>query len=101
MKPVFPQLRRFKDKVLDLALSEIRTFLRGVEAQDVLWGEYIEVEFDGANPVAINHGLDHVPRGYVVVRKSANFDVYDAAPVDDGRLHLTASAAGFARIYVF
>lgn len=101
MKPLLPKTRRFADKITDAVQTEIRSFLQRVHDADLLWGNFVTVTFDGSNPVAVEHGLDRVPTGYLVVRRDGNFNVYDASAQDDGRLHVTANAAGTATLYIF
>lgn len=98
-RPSLPPLRRIADKVISHVIDELRSLLSTIVNERILWGNLVTITFTaGATPVEIKHNLNRQPTGYIVVRRSANITVYDAAGAG---LWVQASAAGSATLYVF
>lgn len=105
-RPAPPKTRRFRDVLLSAFVDEVQAFLRRVHGADVVWGRAVEVDFTAAGTATlVVHGLSRRPTGYSVVRRDANFTVFDAVPpdgTDDPRqLWLQASAPGTATLWIF
>lgn len=62
----------------------------------------VTVNFGVANSdIGIAHNLNRVPRGYIVISRSASFVVYDGGtPWTRDRLYLRSNATGQAKIVI-
>lgn len=99
--------QRTAEEKLDLVLNfmeECAFILNGnIEPIGNLKVEMYRVQFTFTNVEQdIRHKLGRVAKGYFVIRKSGNFNVYDGATDwNANSVFLKASAAGFATVLVF
>lgn len=104
---MIPALRRVKTKQEDLrqlqdSLDAVLNIIRGKQIIDGRLIEDIELSTTALN---INHGLDNEVRGWIVVKKNANADVYEATSASTDlpkkQLKLIATAAVTISLWVF
>ena len=94
-----PPSRQLKDEATHKTVQELRQTLQQICDEPVLGGIHVDLVFTGAAaPMEVRHGLNRQPTGYVVVRRTADIAVYDAA--GEG-LWVQASGAGTVKLYVY
>lgn len=93
------ELRRFAGS----AIRDIITVINGgVDLVDNCATRSLTVTFTAAGSVTVDHGLGRVPRGYVIVGRTTNIQVFDGVTLStDKLLSLQTSGAGVVRILVF
>ncbi len=95
-RPSLPPLRRIKDIVLNMVVTELRDAIRRLLDEPILFGQFISLTFTAADtPVRVQHSLNGVATRYIVVKSSVN--VRDAT--GEG-LWVQADDAGTATVYV-
>lgn len=75
----------------------------GITFQDNIRGRVIDVVFSAANSeVAVSHGLNITPTGFISVKPTAAMVLYDSGKAwDKNNVYLKSSAIGTARIFLF
>jgi hypothetical protein len=104
-RPITPTWRQLTG-VVGSAIHDAHRFIQDALTRDHLWGDHITVTFTAAStPTRITTGMSGPPRGYHVVRSSADVRIWDAKPstneTDPSVLWLQASAAATVTLYVF
>lgn len=96
---------QFEDDKLSRQFDAITEWARPVTNSAILDGVLVEQIALGAGTVTqVQHMLGRVPRGWAVVRRSADARVWDApegSPASDKLLALRANAAVTVSLWVF
>ena len=85
-----------------LSLAEITEVLADLYDQPILNGHLIEdIEITSGTPYTLNHGLDSVIQGYIVVKRNANATVWDSDDATRQTITLNSSANVTVDLWVF
>lgn len=96
----FKEQMRYVEIFLDNARQQINGNLELIEN---LRGVVKEISFSAPNvDQSVTHLLGFSPLGYLTIKKSANFNIYDGTGVTNSSvISLKSSAAGTATIFIF
>lgn len=103
MLPVFKKIR-VEDRDLQMVQDSAATVFNIINNKQILDGVLIEgvVLLNASNPTSVSHGLGKEPRGWIVVKKDANADVYSSASTTPkSTLNLNATADVTISLWVF
>ena len=94
------EVARFSSMLFDQIASLLNNGLRFSDNFDA---KLLDITFSAASTnSALNHGLDRVPAGYLVLRRSANITVYDGTSSwNASTMYLGSSGAGTVKVLVF
>lgn len=84
-------------------VEDVTRILNGnVSLLDNVKGFLVDVVFSTVGTVQVRHTLKTIPSGYIVVKRSADVQVFDGSSENtDQFLYVQASAPGTVRLYVF
>ena len=98
------QKDNFKDQNLETTQSNSESLWNDIRNHPLLKGRLIEnIEITTAS-LNVEHKLNRKPRGYIVVKKNANINIFDNALSDSLAkkfINLDASGSGTITIWVF
>ena len=98
-----PYQRELTDsRQLESVQDRVEEFLRQVYASDIITGRLIEdVAISSASTTTIEHKLGRTPRGVILVKTSAQCDLWQPTPADDKSLYVRTSVSGTFNLWVF
>jgi hypothetical protein len=90
-----------KFKFIEIFMASVKNVVNGnIDFSKNVLFPGVDVIFSTANAQkAVKHNLGRIPRGYLVIGQTANFNVYNGtAPWTKDLIYLRASAVGTAKI---
>lgn len=77
--PSLPVPRRLPDPEAERFRSDAHVFFTALTRSPLLWGAMVRVTLAAGVATRVRHGLPRPPTGYIVVRRSAAANLFDAA----------------------
>lgn len=101
--PSFKKLQS-ADPDLNRVQQNLDTFFKSQSVTELNGGVIVEGKLIGTSDTFVQHGLGREPRGYLVIDKNANANIYTSATTNSRpklELILRASASVTVDLYIF